>query len=287
LNNLIKHMKNTIKKYITPIVCSVVLAITVSSCSKDNYYQDGGLANPHFNGTILQYLQSNPKFDTIAQIVKLAGMEDIFSKENVTFFAPTDEVIRRTIGIVNGNIPELQGGLNQALFDLKKDTIKQLSDIPQQTWRKYLMRYVFKGSYLLKDYPQLDFSLRPLYPGGYYYGYNGDLANIGVVYGTVNTVKYAGYRQLCIAAISDQSNPQLYYNASAAIASSDIQPTNGVVHSLAVYAGTFFSVNVIVNGSAVNISSNPNITGELVVNATMQNIFGMSPEFDREVVLNR
>ncbi|MDB5005497.1 MAG: hypothetical protein JWQ34_3722 [Mucilaginibacter sp.] len=287
LNNLIKHMKNTIKKYITPIVCSVVLAITVSSCSKDNYYQDGGLANPKFNGTVMQYLQSNPKFDTIAQIVKLAGMENIFSKEDITFFAPTDETIRRTIGIVNGKIAALQGGLNQQLFDLKKDTIKQLSDIPQQTWRKYLMRYVFKGKFLLKDYPQLDFSLRPLYPGGYYYGYNGDLANIGVVYGTSNTVKYAGYRQLCIAAITDQSNPQFYYNGSAAVASSDIQPTNGVVHALAVYVASFSIGIRNPDGTTTIITSNPNLTGELFVNATMQNIFGFSYEFDNEVILNR
>jgi uncharacterized surface protein with fasciclin (FAS1) repeats len=276
LNNLIKHMKNTIKKYITPIICSVILAITVSSCSKDNYYKDGGLANPHFNGTVLQYLQSNPQFDTIAQVVKLAGMENIFSKEDITFFAPTDECIRRTIGIVNGKQPDLANGLNQALFDLKKDTIKKLSDIPQQTWRKYLMRYVFKGKFLLKDYPQLDFSLRPLYPGGYYYGYNGDLANIGVVYSTANTVKYAGYRQLCIAEISDPSNPQFYYFSSAAVASSDIQPTNGVIHSLAVYYNGFTSAD-----------PSKILTGELYINSIMQNIFGMSLEFDREVILNR
>jgi hypothetical protein len=280
-------MKNTIKKYITPIICSVILAITVSSCSKDNYYKDGGLANPHFNGTVLQYLQSNPQFDTIAQVVKLAGMEDIFSKEDITFFAPTDETIRRTIGIVNGKIPELKDGLNQQLFDLKKDTIKQLSDIPKQTWRKYLMRYVFKGKFLLKDYPQLDFSLRPLYPGGYYYGYNGDLANIGVVYGTANTVKYAGYRQLCIAEISDPSNPQFYYFGSAAVASSDIQPTNGVVHALGVYIPNFKITIKNPDGSTTTINSNSNLTGELLINATMQNIFGFSYEFDNEVILNK
>ncbi|MFD2148548.1 hypothetical protein [Mucilaginibacter antarcticus] len=99
-------MRNFTKKYITLIVCSVVLTITVSSCSKDKYYKDGGLANPQFNGTVLQYLQSNPvKFDSVVQVIKLAGMEEVFSKESITFFAPTDEVIRRTIGIVNGKIP--------------------------------------------------------------------------------------------------------------------------------------------------------------------------------------
>jgi hypothetical protein len=271
-------MKNTIKKYIAPIVCLVILGITVSSCSKDKYYQDGGVANPNFNGTILQYLQSNPKFDTIAQIVKLAGMEDILSKESVTFFAPTDEVIRRTIGLVNSTQPYVGAnnslGLNQQLFILKKDTIKKLSDISGVVWRKYMMRYIFKGKYLLKDYPQLDFSLRPLYPGGYYYGYNGDLANIGVIFNTANTVKYSGYRQLCITGIADASNPQNYYNGvqangAAAVASSDIQPTNGVVHVLSVY----------VTGA--------NSMGDIRLDANQMNLFGMNFDFDNEVILNR
>jgi hypothetical protein len=268
-------MRNYIIKYITPVVCSAILMIAVSSCSKDNYYKDGGLAKAQFNGTVMQYLDANPKFDTIAQIVRLAKMDDIFSKENITFFAPTDEVIRRSIGIVNGNIPEMQFGLNQQLYDLKKDTIKKLSDISPAIWRKYLMRYVLKGKYLLKDFPQLDFSLRPLYPGGNYYGYNNDLSNIGVVFNTANTVKYAGYRQLCIAPIIDPSNPLLYQYMSAAVASSDIQPTNGVIHALAVFPfpsyGGFRSYSI----------------GDLQTNSFMETNFGMSNEFFAEVILNR
>lgn len=273
-------MKTIIRKYIVPVVCSAMLIVTVSSCSKDKYYKDGGLANPKFNGTILQYLQSKPQFDTIAQVVKLAGMEDVFSKENITFFAPTDEVIRRTIGQVFTNDPMLNRStptLNQQLYALHKDTIQKLSDISPALWRKYLMRYMLKGSYYLKDFPQLDFNLRPLYPGGYYYGYNGsDLSNIGVVFFTANTVKYSGYRQLCIASVTDPSNPQNYYYGAAAVASSDIQPTNGVVHSLAVYYP-----------GADSQGSNPNTTGELKMAEPMEDLFGMSYDFIQEVILNR
>ncbi|WP_214073644.1 fasciclin domain-containing protein [Mucilaginibacter sp. dw_454] len=273
-------MKTTIRKYILPVVSAAVLIVTVSSCSKDNYYKDGGTVDPHFKGTILQYLQSNPQFDTIAKIVHLAGMDTLFSttKQTLTFFAPTDEVIRTTIGAVHTTVPDLQGGpgytaLNQILFNAGKDTIQTLDEIPAATWRKYLMRYVFKGSYLLKDYPQLDFTLRPLFPGGYYQGYNGDLANIGVVYATANTVRYSGYRQLCIASVTDPGNPQNYYNGAAAVSSSDIQPTNGVIHTLAIY----FS----------GVTSTPNLTGELQVNPIMSNLFGMSMDFDNEILLNR
>ncbi|MES2828843.1 MAG: fasciclin domain-containing protein [Bacteroidota bacterium] len=226
-------MKNFIKRYFTPIaICSVALTMMVSSCAKDDYFVDGGPAKAQFDGTVLQYLQTHSQFDTIAQIVKLAGLEEVFSKEEITFFAPTDEVIRRTIGIVNGNVENLKNGLNQRLFDARKDTIKVLADVPSGTWRKFLMRYMFKGKFVLKDYPQLDFSLKPLYPGGFYLGYNNDLSNIGVVYNSANNVAYTGYRQLSISYIPDPSSPGNFI--AAAVASSDIQPTNGVIHALAI-----------------------------------------------------
>ncbi|TKC09182.1 fasciclin domain-containing protein [Pedobacter frigoris] len=258
-------MKNIIKKYIIPVTaCSVLLMCTISSCSKDEYYQDGGKADPVYNGTVMQYLQSNAKFDTIAQIIKLAGMEDAFNNEEITFFAPTDEVIRRTIGLVNSNQPNVSNRLNQQLFNANKDTIKVLSDIPGDIWKKHLMKYIFKGKLRLKDYPQLDFNLRALYPGGYYFSYNSDLSNIGVVYNSSNNVKYTGYRQLSIANLPDQSNPQVYY--TAAVASSDVLPKNGVVHILAVYTG--------------------NAIGELFPDEGA-NRFGLGYEFGQDVLLNR
>ena len=258
-------MKKFIKTYFTPLaVCSVMLTMMVSSCAKDDYFIDGGPAKAEFNGSVLQYLQATPKFDTIAQIVKLAGMEDIFTNEDITFFAPTDEVIRRTIGLVNTNLPYLQNGLNQRLFTLKKDTIRVLSDVPSATWRKFLMRYVFKGKNLLKDYPQLDFNLKPLYPGGFYLGYNGDLSNIGVVFNPVNSVAYTGYRQLSVSYIPDSSNPQNF--VAAAVASSDIQPKNGVVHALAL---TIF-------GSIGEAFTSPGA-----------NIFGYNDDFNTEVLLSK
>jgi hypothetical protein len=260
-------MKNIIKNYTALLViCSVLLMITVSSCKKDDYYRDGGLAKAEFNGTILQYLQSNPKFDTIAQIVKLAGLEDVFSKEQITFFAPTDEVIRRCIGQVFTKNPDINNGINKRLYDLNKDTLKTLADVRPEVWKKYLLRYVFKGKFLLKDYPQLDFDLRPLYPGGYYYTYTGDLANIGVVYNSANNVKYTGYRQLTISSLPDPSNPNQFY--SAAVASSDIQPTNGAVHVLAVYFG-FGSI------------------GDARLDVIGSNNFGMSKDWENEIILSR
>lgn len=138
------------------------------------------------------------------------------------------------------------------------------------------MRYLFKDSHYLKDYPQLDFDVRPLFPGGYYDGYNHDLANIGVVFFTANTVKYSGYRQLCIAGVPDPSNPANYYYGAAPVASSDIHPTNGVVHTLAVYYP----------GADIH-DINPNTTGEMRMSELMMDQFGMNFDFQSEVVLSR
>ncbi len=258
-------MKHNMKKYMLYLLGMTLGMITLfSSCSKDEYYVDGGKANPVFNGTVLQYLQSNPKFDTIAQIVKIAGMEDVFNNEEITFFAPTDEVVRRTIGLVNSRLPYVSGKLNQQLFDNNKDTIKVLSDVPAAIWRRYLMRYMLKGKFLAKDFPQLDYGLRQLFPGGYYFGYNGDLSNIGVVYNTANNVKYTGYRQLTISNVPDPSVPTNY--TPGVVATSDVQPKNGVVHVLAVY----------LNGNI----------GEAAVSDGSSN-FGIGYEFNREVLLNK
>lgn len=260
-------MKNTIKRYIKPVaICSALLVMMMASCKNDDYYIDGGKADPKFKGTILEYLQSNPaKFDTIAQIVKLAGLEEMFSKEEITVFCPTDEVVRRTIGLVNRTTDdELRNKLNQELFNNAKDTIKVLSDIPPAVWRKYMLRYVFKGRFVLKDYPQLDFGLKELYPGGYFYTYNNDLANVGVVFNAVNNVKYTGYRQLSISFVPDASNPKQYI--PAAVATSDVQPTNGVVHVLAVANGSFI--------------------GETETSRAADN-FGFGYEFNVDVIFNR
>lgn len=228
------------------------LILMFFSCKQDDYYMDGGIAEAKFDGDMLQYLESKPaEFDTIAQIVKLAGLEEVFRKDSITFFAPPDEVIKNTIGTVK------RGGLNAELYYRGKDTIKTLSDVDSLIWRKYLSRYIFNGKNLLKDYPQIDFSLLSIYPGGLYVSRSGDVSTIGVDYESANGVKYIGYRKLVISFIPDISNPdnRPYTNY---ISSSDIQPENGVVHTLRHskwlfgFNGDDFMIDVINSGISSN-----------------------------------
>lgn len=227
--------------------------LCLASCKQNEYYTDGGLANPYFNGSILDYLDSKPvEFDSIAQIIRLAGLTDTFNTHEFTFFAPRDEMVKRLLGQVNydGEDPLLMGsGVNQALYNLGLDTISSLADVDSAIWRKYLERHMFRGRKLLADYPQIDFALLSTFGGENYYAYNNTVSNIGVVFNDAVTgsginqtvLKYMGYRQLNITYIPNVSQPDVL-GQTAKVASSDIQPTNGVVHVLD-YTSTFFGFN--------------------------------------------
>jgi hypothetical protein len=228
-----RHMKKLI------FACAALLVL-LNACKRDEYYRDGGLADPNFKGNMLQYLQAKTvPFDTLAKIVKLAGLESTFSNDDFTFFAPDDGVIKKTIGTIRTD------GLNAYLFYSGKDTVKTLDQISPVIWRRYLQRYMFKGVNRLKDYQQIDFDVRSVYPGGLYYSLAGNISNIGVTYATANNIKYIGYRQLNLTYIPDASKPNddWYINK---VSSSDIKPTNGVVHALAyndMVGGAFFGFN--------------------------------------------
>lgn len=206
--------------------------LLVFGCNKDKYYVDGGLSNPNYPGNMLQYLQAKKfYFDTLARVIKIAGLEQNFQHDDMTFFAPTNHSIERILS-----------NTNKVLYQAGKDTVVSLDEISPEIWRKYLMRYMFKGSNRLKDYPQLDVNLLNLYPGQDYYSYNNTILNIGVIYDDINGIKYGGYRHLAISYIQDLNNPNYYPTwIRNDVASSDIKPTNGVVHTLNDY--TTFGFN--------------------------------------------
>ncbi|MDQ0968165.1 hypothetical protein QFZ20_003568 [Flavobacterium sp. W4I14] len=230
--NFIKRSRKDMKKLM--MICAACLLV-FSACKRDEYYIDGGKANPDYPGNMYQYLQAKKApFDSVAKIVRLAGMEEQFSKEDFTFFAFDDEVIKKTIGDIHtfdqGRQPRVLS-LNQMLYSSGKDTIKTLDQVNPAIWRKYIQRYMFKGVNRLKDYPQIDMDLRSIYPGSLHYDYNNEVSNIGVVFNDANGVKYIGYRQLVMTYIPDISKPNDSWNPSY-VASSDVKPTNGVVHTL-------------------------------------------------------
>ena len=221
--NMIKHLK---KIEIATLLAFIVI---IAGCKK-NYYTDTGLQTSGFDGSVLQYLQSKPQyFDSLVKVIHLAGMDDIFQKEDITFFAPADSSINATIRVLNDY--ENSRGLTM---------VYKLEQIKPEVWRRQLSRYLFKGKKAMNDYPQIDPGNLSAYPGQIYSSYDGLLMNVGVIYDDAGGVKYAGYRHLQLSYIPSVSAPRDFTSwYSVGIASVNVAPKNGFVHVLK-YSQHFF-----------------------------------------------
>jgi len=219
---IIKESKMGIKKFLSWAGMLFVGVLAFSACHKDSYYIDTGLHKAEYNGTVMDYLEQNQYhlFDSLCKVIRLAGMEDVFQNDSITFFAPADTCILSSVSY-----------LNQQLLLKGKDTITSLEQLPASFWKKELSLYLFKGVHRLKDYPQIDPLAMQVYGGQYYSSYGGKVMNIGVFFNDVNGVKYAGYRQLVLGYFSGET-PPAFLPYLIPVASSDINPYNGIVHVL-------------------------------------------------------
>jgi hypothetical protein len=204
------------------LACLIVFLGTIG-CQKKDYFTDTGKHEPNFQGSVLSYLKSRPDyFDSIVKIIRLAGMENVFDKEDITFFAPADSSVNATIK-----------QLNTTLRNQGKKEVTRLEQIKPEVWREQLSRYLFKGKKSMNDYPQIDPANLSAFPGQIYSSYEGRIMNIGVIYNDAGGVRYAGYRQLTISYIPSASTPLDYRSwYPATVASVNIAPTNGYVHAL-------------------------------------------------------
>ena len=198
------------------------MVVFAMGCKK-GYFEDTGVHTPNFNGTVMQYLEAKPEyFDSVIKVIKIAGMEDVFKNEQITFFAPADSSINRTIAYVNTR-----------LQTLGKPLVKRLEQIKPEVWRRQLSRYVFREKKAMNDFRQIDINNLSAYPGQIYASYDGLLMNVGVIYDDAGGVKYAGYRHLQLSFIPSSSAPRDFASwYSANVASVNIAPTNGYVHAL-------------------------------------------------------
>jgi hypothetical protein len=205
--------------YIKALVVLVVVSCALLvGCQKD-YFIDTGVHKAKYDGTILNYFQDKPVlFDSLVMVIKAAGMDDTYNNENVTFFAPTNTTIFKAIK-----------SLNENLRTNGRDTVSKIAQVKASVWKEMLSLYTFKGSYLLKDIPQVDTLALNAFPGQGYTSYGSRPMNIGVFYNDASGVKYVGYRQLILSFIRDFSNPKTDL-INAVVATSDIQPNNGVIH---------------------------------------------------------
>ena len=215
-------MKRKLKYTLLGSILAVMLMAT--ACQKE-YYFDAGLSKPEFDGSMLEYLESKPiLFDTLVQVIKLAGLESHFRDSNFTFFAPADSSIHNTLDYFN--------------FELKRlgeDTITTLASVDPAFWKATLQQYMFRSVKGLEDYPQLDIQNKLAFPGEFSRSMEGRVMNVGAVFTSARGIKYQGYRYLNISYVPNEAAP---YNSWiwARVATCNIKPKNGIVHVLA-YAG--------------------------------------------------
>jgi hypothetical protein len=223
-------MKNKNLLKLPILFFSLLIALAFQNCRDDSYLEDGGKSNPNYNGTVLEYLNSRPDyFKELVEVIKLAGMEDVFKKDEITFFAPPDWSIKMSME-----------RLNSYWYSQGNDSVTDISQIKPEVWKDLLSLYIVKDKYLLKDIPQIDTVAMNAFPGQAYISYNGRPMNIGVVYADANGIKYAGYRQLLYSYVNDFTESDM---TNAYVATSDIQPTNGVVHVIR-FTNHIFGFNI-------------------------------------------
>jgi len=220
--------RNYIKQLFIALVTLAICSTAFLGCKKNDYFiNPSGVSNAKYDGTIMDYLKNNHDyFDTLSAIIDYAGMTDVFTNDSITFFAPPDSTINRTLE-----------SLNYYLKYTGMEEITSFRQVSPDTWKYFLERYIFKGIKRLEDFPQIDLSNLLAFPGQYYRAYDSTLMNIGVVYSDLtsggNTIEYGGYRYLTISFIPSEAAPTIG-RSYAQIASSDINPYNGIVHVLSI-----------------------------------------------------
>lgn len=231
---------NTFKR--NPIAFLTILGFLFigfyTSCKKDHFL-DGGVHDPNFEGSILDYLDTRPElFDSLTKIIDLAGYTDLIGKEKVTLFAPTNQSIIKSMM-----------RLNDYLYRQGQDTVLDLSQVDASVWQEFLSLYIYRNEYVLKDFPQIDTNDLETYAGQGYLSLQEKPMNIGVLYndvvsknseGVEQVIKYAGYRQLYINYVRSFGDMNTGFGmVTAPVATSDIKPRNGVLHVLMMEKHSF------------------------------------------------
>ena len=110
------------------IAGSLVLLFCINGCKKQNYILGGVPANvkQYESITTYEYLQNNPIFDTLVQLINAAGLEAAVNAQGTTFFASTNYSVFQYLNLktiylqktVNQNE---QFGLDSLLYYVKNN----------------------------------------------------------------------------------------------------------------------------------------------------------------------
>ena len=195
------------------ILLAISIVLTIVSCTTDYNMNNTGLANGKFDGTMYDYFHSDSyNWDSLIIMIDRAGLQDLFNGEvegyeEITFWGPTNNSIRRWM---------LEGGTGVP---------KRLKDLSPEECRKYVIAHVVKGKTMLNDIPRGTINMGSVSGGMTMYGE--DNKNEMWVY--TEQLPYNGVIDVGAVIIKIRSMRTL---VDIDIASCNIEPTTGVVHSL-------------------------------------------------------
>lgn len=189
------------------ILFTCVLFCLFIACSDYNFVKTG-LSNGVFEGNMLEYMQAHPyDWDSTVLMIKRGKLEYLFEgKDSITFFGPTNHSIRRYM--LNNNID-------------------MIDDMDEEFCREIILRHVLKGKKMRDEFAE---GLQP--NDDSVIGKGGErLTLMGGNNIWIYTFKdsYAGVEGAGPVVLRLSS---IEMNKKINVASTNIEPNNGVVHAL-------------------------------------------------------
>lgn len=198
-------------KYVFNIVLLGVFICLTIGCSTKWNYVDTGHVDGRFHGTMYEYFHSNPyDWDSTLVLIEKAGLVDLFDGKDpkykeITFLGPTNHSIRRW---------------------MIENDITSLATLEIDVCREMILRHVIPGKFMRADIPfGTQANAQEKGEGGQeYVSVGGIKLWIYTFQGAYEDVAESGSIDIYIYVEEKGRNIK--------VASSNIEPDNGVVHSL-------------------------------------------------------
>ena len=186
------------------MVLLVVFGIA-GGCTKTNFIKTG-LSNGKHDCTMWEYFHTDSyNWDSTIIMIETAGLIDLFDgNDSITFFGPTNHSIRRY---------------------LLEENINSVKDMGADFCRTTILRHVMKGKVMRDDIPRGYAYSTIIGEGGQTY----DMMGGNQIWVYTEQEEYSGVSQMGAVHVYLRS---VETAQSIGVASTDIEPTNGVVHSL-------------------------------------------------------
>lgn len=200
------------------ILIAVMFLFAITSCQTKYNTIDTGLAKGRFDGNMFEYLQSNTyDWSLTSEMIVKGGLQDLFQGnragfEKITFFGPTNHSIRRW-ALNSKKYINAEGKVDVALM-------------PTEVCEEIILRHVIKGKYMRDDIPR-GVSSDPIGTKGMTVDNSAKESTKIWIY--TMQAPYQGIPDVGPVTIHLMS---FLYKISIDVASSNIEPDNGVVHSL-------------------------------------------------------